>query len=93
MCDFLLVKSHIGETKKKIEIRWQNHEYTQKDSEPTKHLKNNPTHSFTWKVLRPASSIRCIRQNMEASIIALEGPSLNERVDSKNILLFKNGAT
>ena len=88
MCDFLLVKSHIGETKKKIEIRWQNHEYTQKDSEPTKHLKNNPTHSFTWKVLLPASSIRRSRQNMEASIIALKVPSLNERVEYKTLLLF-----
>ena len=58
-------ESYIGET---VEIRRQEYEDTQKDSEPAKHLKNNPTHSFTWKVLLPASSIRRIRQNMEASI-------------------------
>ena len=80
-------ESYIGE------IRWQEHEDTQKDSEPAKHLKNNPTHSFTWKVLLPASSIRRIRQNMEASIIALKQPSLNERVESKKLSLFWNGVT
>ena len=86
-------ESNIGETVRNIEIIWQEHEDTQKDSEPVKHLKNNPTHSFTWKTLLPASSIRRIRQNMEASIIALKRPSLNERVESKKLSLFRNGVT
>ena len=85
--------SYIGETVRNVEIKWQEHEDTQKDSEPAKHLKNNPTHSFTWKVLLPASSIRRIRQNMEASIIALKQPSLNGRVESKKLSLFRNGVT
>ena len=83
---------YIGETVRNVEIRWQKHEHTQKDSKPAKHLKNTPTHSFTWKVLLPASSIRCIRQNMEASMIPSKPPSLNERVESKK-LLFENGVT
>ena len=57
-------ESCIGETVRNIEKNWQEHEDAQKDSEPAKHLKNNPTHSFTWKVLL-ASSIRHIRQNMK----------------------------
>ena len=65
----------------------------QKDSEPAKYLKNNGTHSFTWKVLLLASSIRRIRQNMEASIIALKRPSLNEQAESRKLLLFRNGIT
>ena len=40
-------ESYIGETVRNIEIRWQEYEDTQKDSEPAKHLKNNPTHSST----------------------------------------------
>ena len=40
-------ESCIGETVRNIEIRWQEYEDTQKDSEPAKHLKNNPTHSST----------------------------------------------
>ena len=46
-------ESYIGETVRNVEIRWQEYEDKQKDSEPAKHLKNNPTHSFTWKVLLP----------------------------------------
>ena len=33
------------------------------------------------------------KQNMEASIIALKRPSLNERVESKKLSLFRNGVT
>ena len=64
--------SYIGVTVRNVEIRWQEPEGTPKDSEPAKYLKNNPTHSFTWKVLLPTSSIRRIRQSMEASIITLK---------------------
>ena len=86
-------ESYIGETVRNVEIRWQEHEYTQKDLEPAKHLTNNPTHSFTWKVLLAASSVRRIRHNMEVSIIALTRPSLNAQVESNEILLFRNGVT
>ena len=63
--------SYMGETVRNVEIRWQEHEDSQKDSEPAKQLKNDPTHSFNLKVLLPASSVKHIRQNMEASIISL----------------------
>ena len=86
-------ESYIGETVRNVEIRWQEHEDTQKDLEPSKHLKNNPTHSFIWNVLLLATSIRRIRQNMEASMIALKRTSLNERAESKTLLLFRNGVT
>ena len=82
------LESYIGETVRNVEIRRQEHEDTQKDSEPAKHLKHNPTHSFTWKIFLPASSIRRIRQNMEASIIALNRPSLNKQVESKKLSLY-----
>ena len=41
-------ESYVGEALRNVEIRWQENEDTQKDSQPEKHLKNNPTHSFTW---------------------------------------------
>ena len=62
----------IGETVRNVEIWWQEHEDTQKDSELAKHLKNNPIHLFSWKVPFPALSNRRIGQNMEASIIPLK---------------------
>ena len=86
-------ESYIGVTVRNVEIRWQEPEGTPKDSEPANDLKNNATHSFTWKVLLPASSIRRIRHNMEASIIALKWPSLNEQIESKKFLLVRNGFT
>ena len=86
-------ESYIGETVRNFEIRWQEHEDTQNHSKPAKHLKNNSTRSFTGKVLLPASSIKLIRPNMEASIIALKGPSFNEQVMSKKLSLFRNGVT
>ena len=86
-------ESYIGETGRTVETRWQEHEDTQKDSELAKHLKNNPTHPFTWKILLPASSVRQSRQNMEASIITLKRLSLNEQVESKKLSLFQNGFT
>ena len=82
---------YIGETVKNVKTRWQEYEDTQQDLEPAKHLKNNPTHSFTWKVLLSVSSISCIRQNMEASLIALKGPSPNERAQFTKLQFFRNG--
>ena len=84
---------YIDEPVRNVKVRWQEHEDRQKASESAKHLKNNPTNLFSWKVLLLASLNTCIRQNMEALIIALKRPSPNERVKSKKLSLFRNGAT
>lgn len=92
MCDSQGVcscqESYISETVRNVEISWKEHEDRQKDSEPAKHLKSNPSHSFTLKLLLPDLSNRCIRQNMESSIIALKQPSLNQQVKPKKVMLF-----
>ena len=44
-------ENYIGETKRNAETRWEEHSDTNKISEPSRHLKNNPAHAFTWKVL------------------------------------------
>ena len=44
-----------GETVRNVEVRYQEDEDTQKDLEPAQRLKNNLTHSLTWKVFFPAS--------------------------------------
>ena len=69
-------ESYISGTGRNIEIRWQ--EDTQKDSEAAKHLKHNPTHSFTWKVLVPASSIRYIREKHGSTNNSTKQPTMNE---------------
>ena len=91
MC--LCEENYTAETKRNVEIRWEEHSDINKISEPSRYLKNNPTHAFTWKVLMTAPINDRARKNLEASFIALSRPSLNEQIDAKKLLLFRNGVT
>ena len=42
-------ENYIGETKQNVEIPLEEHSYINKISEPSKHLKSDPMHAFTWK--------------------------------------------
>ena len=90
---FTCKENYIGETKRHVEIRWEEHSDISKISEPSRHLKSNPTHAFTWKVLMTATINDHMRKNLEATFIALTRPSLNEQIDEKKLLLFRNGVT
>ena len=80
------------ETKRNVETRWKEHQNINKDSEPAKHLREYPTHSFEWKIILNAPNNKRTRKNIEASVIALKKPSLNDQLDSQR-LLFRNGVT
>ena len=80
--------NYMGETKRNVEIRWEEYSDIKTISEPSRHLKSNPTHAFTWKALITAPINDRVRRNLEASFIALGRPSLNEQIDSKKLLLF-----
>ena len=84
---------YIGEIKRNVEIRWEEHSDINKISELSTHLKSNPTHTFTRKVLMTAPINDRVRENREASFIALSRPSLNQHIDSKKLLPFQNGVT
>ena len=86
-------QNYIGETQRNVETRWAEHENTKKNSEPAKHLKKFPNHHFTWTIFSNAPENKPLRKNLEASIIALMRPSLNDQSDSKRLILFKNGVT
>ena len=86
-------ENYVGETKRYVEIRWEEHSDINKISEPSRHLKSNPTHTFTWKVLMAAPINDRVRKNLEASFIALSRLSLNEQIDPKKPHLFRNGVT
>ena len=86
-------ENYIGETKRNVEIRREEHSDINKISEPSRHLKSNPTLAFTWKVLMAAPINDRDRKNLEVSFIALSRPSLNEQIDPKKLLLFQNGVT
>ena len=82
-------KNNIGDTKRNVEILWEEYWDTNKISQPSRHSKSNPTHTFTWKVLIAALINDRVRKNLEAFFISLSRPSLNEEIDSKKLLLFR----
>ena len=43
--------NYIGETKRNVETGWNEHEITNKDSEPDEHLRDFPDHKFDWEIL------------------------------------------
>ena len=57
-------ESYTGETKLNVEIRWGEHSEINKVSEPSRHLKRNPTHVFSWKVLMAAPLNDCVRKDL-----------------------------
>ena len=72
-------ENYVGETKRNVITRWNEHENPNKDSEPAKHLFQNPDYFFQWKVLMSAPANNCKRKNLEAFFIAVKHPTLNEK--------------
>ena len=73
-------------TRRNVALRWEEHENTSKDSQPAKHLKENLSHKFSWKMLFAAPESKRICKILEASEIALKRPSLKEQIESKKLL-------
>ena len=84
---------YIGKTKRNVEVRWNEYNNPTKSSEPSKHLRSNINHYFTWVVISNAPKNAKTRKNLEASYIALWKPNLNEQKDFERLILFRNGVT
>ena len=79
---------YIGETKRNAEVRWNEHNNPTKSSEPSKHLRRNLDHCFTWAVISNAPKNGKTRKNLKASYI-----DLNEQQDFERLVLFRNDVT
>ena len=84
---------YIGETKRNVEVRWSEHDDLKGKSEPAKHLSKNPDHKFSWRVLMSAPQNQRVRRNLEASLVALHRPKLNNQLETKKLTLFRYGVT
>ena len=72
---------------------YNEHNNPTKSSEPSKHLRSNINHYFTWAVISNAPKNAKTRKNLEASYIALWKPDLNEQKDFERLVLFTNDVT
>ena len=86
-------QKYIGETRRNVELGWEEHENISKDCEPSKRLKDNLSHKFSWKILFTVPKIKRIRKILEASAIALKILSLNKQTGSKKAMLYCSGVT
>ena len=67
-----------------MQERMSEHEDTTKLSEPARHLRSNPSHSFTsWT----------LRRILEALLIAKLCPDLNKQVQAFSLPLLPSGIT
>ena len=85
--------SYIGETKRSSEVRWREHDDPADKTEPAKHLMENASHKFTWKVLSAAPSHFRRRRILEAFFITIRKPVLNDQVEHHSFTLFRHGIT
>ena len=85
--------SYVGETKRIATVRFAEHNNPKLNSEPARHLKENPTHQFMWKIICSAPIKWRPRNNLEKLIITLKRPSINDQLESKELRLFRNGIT
>ena len=82
-------ENYAGETMRNFEVRITEHSNICHTSEPARHLLENPSHSFQWRVLCSARSY-FKRKIIEGLIIQQRSPTLNKQVNCYVAQLFPN---
>ena len=85
--------SYIGETIRNVNVRWDEHNPINGNSEPSKHLQSNINHSFVWKILTNAPKVSFKRKILEGYLIMNKVPQLNNQIDIPSLNLFRHGVT
>jgi hypothetical protein len=85
-------ENYIGETLRNLEVRIAEHEDTSHNSEPARHIRENPNHTFHWSVLFKSQRDKQ-RKIMEAFYIKQLNPPLNKQCKHYSVLLFPEGIT
>ena len=84
---------YIGETEINTKNRWLQHKTPNHNSNPARHIKNHKTHEFNWKIVCHSYRNPRKRKIQEALHIVKEKPKLNEQLEHKTLVLFRNGIT
>ena len=75
----------------KLKIRCREHFFTEKTSEVGDHFLLNPVHPVNWEILINAPKQVYKWKILEAFYIRTFRPTLNNQLDAKCKLLFRNG--
>ena len=87
-------EKYIGETNRIADIRWNEHNIPSTEkSDPSKHLFNNVTHTFTWRILTRAPQKLLRRRILESYFIAKFKPKINVQSVPRQLFLFRNEIT
>ena len=84
---------YIGETIRNSDIRRNEHESKAGKSETAKHIADNKSHIFNWKVLVSAPLHFCKRKILEPFFITKLKLDLNDQIEHHALSLFKHGVT
>ena len=84
-------EKYIGESDRCSHTRVNEHENVNHGSEPSKHIKENPTHKFNWRIIARAPHETSKRKILEALYIRKFNPKLNDKVNSAKLRIFPNG--
>ena len=84
----LFGRRYIGETITNSGIRWNEHESTTGKSESAKHLVDNKSHMFTWKVLASGPLHFRKRKIFEPFFIRKLKPDLTDQIKHHASSLF-----
>ena len=83
----------VGEIIRNAEICWDEHNNPMNKSNPSKRIKDNFDHVFSWSVLANAPKNMFQRKVVKTYYNVLEKPTLNVQLERNIINLFRNGVT
>ena len=81
-----------GEAISNAKVCWREHTKLNGSSELAKFIIKNIGHEFTCKVICKALVNRKKRKVLESFYICLIKPFINDRLDKKSLMLFRNGS-
>ena len=84
---------YIGQTNRKAENRFSEHDDPTENSEPAKHLLQNEGHVFDWTIATSAPRNLLRRRILEAYYYSKFKPKINDQLQSQKLLLFRHGIT
>ena len=90
---FFVEKVTLERPKKKVSVRYDEHNKSSNKLKPAACHEQNIDHYFTWKIICNAPSNTRTRKNIEAFFTAIMRPSLNEQIDSDALIIPRNGVT